>query len=190
LVRIDRIDDLLKADLSASLAGLSLAAAAFLYGYKHEPQLGNSNQGYAEVEKQKALDSAKKDLIFSFFFLVICTLLILGFDMVQEGLIQQPYLDAIAADIIAKYGLFFAGLYFLGKGAFNLYRSLAGGPLNLPNDDVDKVINVIKGSAMQGITVEDIAHRVQIKDKVIKVVVKDLEESHKIEKAGNKYVCK
>jgi hypothetical protein len=179
LTTLKGIDTILKADLTASLAGLALAAASFLYGYNFT--VGN----IAEVTTKNKLDQAKKDLIYSFFALVICTLVVFGFDMAEEGIGNHSGLsyDTELVDAVSKYGLFMAGLFFLGKGARNLYRSLVGGSGSIQPPEESKILGALTKST--SISIEDIAKKVLMRDDVVETIVKDLVKKHIVKETGH-----
>jgi hypothetical protein len=116
---IKKTDTLLTAQLTTSLAGLSLAAGAFLLNYK-------PNFQHAE-----SIDTAKKDFMKSFFYLIGCTVSIFMFDffestMQEDNLIMNISGLTATADVASKYTLFSLSLSYLLKGGNKIYRSAIG----------------------------------------------------------------
>ena len=111
--RIDQLDDLLTITVTASLTGLSIAAATFL----------GRSFGDEEEETKNHMIHAQKDLIKAFGRFLACTIFIFVFDFL-EILGGKPSYFVIVLDIIITYGLFGFGIWHLIKSSkeiFNMY---------------------------------------------------------------------
>lgn len=106
---INQSTTLLKADFTSALAGLALAAAAFT---------APSSASYA-----LPLEKAKKDFVKAFFLLLICTAIILSFDITQ---VTVNLSELGTVDFLSTYSLFGAALFLLSKGARAIYEAIVG----------------------------------------------------------------
>jgi hypothetical protein len=97
-----QIDNLMDIPVPATLAGIAVIAENFLVVFKPHD---------SHVEKIKI---AVKDFFKAFYFLLICTVLILILNLIEVFLSQNDIVEII--DIILKYVLFGIGLVYLFKG--------------------------------------------------------------------------
>jgi len=100
LTQIDNFMDIL---VPATLAGVAVIAINFLSVFKPHD---------SHIEKIKI---AIKDFFKAFYFLLICTVLILILNVIEVILLQNMLVEII--DIILKYVLFGIGLLYLFKGS-------------------------------------------------------------------------
>jgi hypothetical protein len=98
-----QIDNLMDITVPATLAGIAVIAGNFLAVFKPHD---------SHIEKIKL---AIKDFFIAFYFLLICTVLILALNVIE--VIIQPNNIVEIIDIILKYVLFGIGLVYLFKGS-------------------------------------------------------------------------
>jgi len=101
--QLTQIDNFMEIPVPATLAGIAVIAINFLAVFKPHD---------SHAEKIKI---AIKDFFQSFYFLLICTVLILILNVIEVLLPQNNMIEII--DIIVKYVLFGIGLVYLFKGS-------------------------------------------------------------------------
>jgi hypothetical protein len=109
--KIDELDNLLTASTTASLAGLSMAAASFLIRLPH-----GENEEYA-----LHIQTARKRFIIAFVVLVACTATLFIFDFLE--VVWGFSLPIVVLDAVFSYGLFGTSLVLLVIGAKEIYVS-------------------------------------------------------------------
>jgi hypothetical protein len=109
--RIDQLDDLLTITVTASLTGLSIAAATFL----------GRSFGEEEEETKIHIIQSQKNLIKAFSMFLACTIVIFVFDAL-EIIGGKPSLFVIITDIIISYVLFGLGIRHLIKSSKEIYN--------------------------------------------------------------------
>ena len=111
--KLDKLDNLLTAATTVSLAGLSMAAASFLI---RSPSGENENYSLH-------IQTARKRFIIAFVLLVACTATIFIFDFVE--VLWEFNLIIVILDTVFTYGLFGMRLPLLVKGVKEIYVSQA-----------------------------------------------------------------
>jgi len=185
-IKLTKIEDLLKADLTATLAGLAVAAAAFLQ-YKTYGDEDLQTLKQQDWTRSHYTVAARKDFIISFFLLIVGTILISADDIVKQVnilTIQQEF-----PDTVGKYGLFYGGLFFLVRAAYRLYRSVT------VSKDTTRSLEAIKGDVVtylnnhlnKWVSVKEVATVVIIDNTLAESILDQLEKDRKnmIEKGGH-----
>jgi len=111
VAKITKLDDFLIPTISATLTGLSLTGASFLFNLERG---SNQDRNIAHVEL------ARKSFINAFFMFLMCTIGIFLFDFL-EILYEQYIVIETILDILITYAFFAAGTVYLVKAARGLH---------------------------------------------------------------------
>lgn len=100
------VDNLMDIPVPGTLAGIAIIAANFLVTYRPHDQFTDK------------IKKAERQFFRSFYFLLICTVLILAFNIVEIILPNNSAVEIV--DIAVKYTLFAIGVSFLFMGTKNV----------------------------------------------------------------------
>jgi hypothetical protein len=109
--KVQKLDDSMSPQITATLAALSLTGATFLVNI-----LKNANQDSEIIN----IDLAKKSFIKAFYLFLMCAITIFAFDFIQT-LFEQHIIGEAFLDILITYSLFGFGTFYLVSAAKALY---------------------------------------------------------------------